>query len=80
MQSIQVQHGSRNVTVYFEIHRGRAVFWSTTVRLSPERDQPLNGAVAGKDISAETLLDRLQASVRSGIEWLESRAPTAPKR
>lgn len=78
MQSLQMQHGSRNVTVYYEVQRGRAVSWSASVTLSTGGDQLMSGALAGKHITAETVLDRLRASVRSGIDWLESQTAIAP--
>ena len=77
MQSIHVQHRSHNVIVYYEVQSGRAVFWTTSVPLAPDQDYPMCGALAGEHVRAETQLDSLIASVRSAIDWLESRILTA---
>jgi len=73
VQSIQVQHGLRSVTLYYEIQHGRDVFWTTSVLLAPNRSCQLSGALFEKRMSPDCLLESLVASVRRSIDWLEVR-------
>ena len=73
MQSVLVQHGSRSVTVYYEV-QPRVTFWSASLPMASDKDCPIHGAFSGRRLGPDGLPVGLVASVHSCIDWLESLA------